>query len=174
MVRTVASAQPLLPLVRRIIDQETPAGVTTNVNTFAEIEQIQRREFRVALGGVSTAGLLALLLSAIGLYAVVAFSVTQRTGEIAVRIAIGGRIPQIVRKFIGDGLRLSLFGLVFGLSASLLGFRILITKVDIADVPLAPVTAIAAVGLLLVALAAVWIPARRAASVHPAAILRRE
>jgi predicted permease len=174
MVRTIASAQPLLPLVRRIIDQETPAGVTTNVNTFAEIEKIQRRELRVALGGVSTAGLLALIVSAIGLYAVVAFSVTQRTGEIAVRIAIGGRIPQIVRKFIGDGLRLSLFGLVFGLPASLLGFRILITNVDIADVPLAPVTAIAAVGLLLVALAAVWIPARRAASVHPAAILRRE
>jgi predicted permease len=174
MVRTIASAQPLLPLVRRIIDEETPAGVATNVSTFAEIEQIQRRELRVALGGVSTAGLLALLLSAIGLYAVVAFSVAQRTGEIAVRIAIGGRIHQIVRKFIGDGLRLSLFGLVFGLPASLLGFRILITNVDIPDVPLAPVTAMAAVGLLLVALAAVWIPARRAASVHPAAILRRE
>ena len=76
---------------------------------------MQRRTYRRTTGGVAAADLAALLLSAIGLYAVVAFSVGQRKGEIAVRMAVGARYGQIVRKFLGDGLRLSAYGLALGL-----------------------------------------------------------
>jgi ABC-type antimicrobial peptide transport system permease subunit len=119
---------------------------------------------------------MALLISAIGLYAVVAFSVGERTREIAVRLAVGARAQRIVQQFVSDGLRLSAIGLLLGLPVSLLGLRALLTAAgdDFGSVRLPPVTVMAALGVLLVATAAVWIPARRAASVDPAVTLRRE
>ena len=145
------------------------------VRTLAEIEDETIRQFRLVTGGVSAAGLMALLLSAIGLYAVVAFSVGQRTREIAVRIAVGARGREIVRRFVGDGLRLSALGIALGLPVSLAGLRVLLSAdADFPAVPLGPVTAVAALGVVLVAAAAAWIPARRAAAVDPAVTLRCE
>jgi ABC-type antimicrobial peptide transport system permease subunit len=106
----------------------------------------------------------ALLLSAIGLYAVIAFAVSQRTREIAVRMAIGARGPGIVGRFVVDGVRLGAFGLMLGLPASLAGLRAL-AAVD-SDFPLLPVLPVATI--------AAWLPARRAASVDPAVTLRAE
>ena len=120
------------------------------------------------------AGVTALLLSAIGLYAVVAFAVTQRTREIAVRMAVGGRSSSIVGNFVTDGLRLSAYGLAIGLPLSLLGLRALMMIPDAPRVELPHVTLVAALGILIVATLAAWIPARRAASVEPAEILRSE
>jgi ABC-type antimicrobial peptide transport system permease subunit len=117
----------------------------------------------------------ALFLSAIGLYAVVAFSVGQRTRDIAVRIAIGARGQQIVHRFVRDGLRLSAWGVALGLPASVIGLSVLISAVpDVPPVPLPAVATIAALGVVIVATAAAWIPARRAAAVDPAITLRSE
>jgi predicted permease len=172
VVRTAGAAEPLLPAIRSIVQEGAP-GTGPMVRTLADIEEEGRRSFRMFTFGISAAGLMALLLSAIGLYGVVAFSVTQRRGEIAVRIAVGARAPQIVKKFIGDGLRLSAIGLLIGLPVSLLGLRALLAADDsFRYVPLPSVTAIAALGVLIVASAAAWIPARRAASVDPAITLR--
>lgn len=173
LIRTAGPAAPLIPTVRAIVAVEVP-GQVVSILTLAEAEDEQLRQFRSLTAGVSTAGLLALLLSAIGLYAVVAFSVGQRTREIAIRIAIGGGRRQIVRRFLADGLRLSAFGMVIGLPLSLLGLHFVMAIPDIPRVALPSVTAIAASGVLLVAAAAVWIPARRAASVDPAITLRAE
>ena len=118
----------------------------------------------------------ALLLSAIGLYAVVAFSVGQRGREIAVRMAFGARGGQILRQFLTDGLRLSAIGLLLGLPIGLAALFVL-TSLDPTLWPavvLPSVAAIAALGVLLVAAAASWIPARRAAAVEPAVTLRGE
>jgi len=173
LLRTAGDALPLLPAIRRVV-QETAPGMAVQVSTVAQMEAVRMKYFRATSGGFTAAGLMALLLSAIGLYAVVAFSVGQRTGEIAVRIAVGARARQIAQRFVADGLRLSAYGLAFGLPASLLGLRFLLTlDDDIPQIGLAPVTAIAALGVVLVAVAAAWIPARRAAAVDPAITLRQ-
>ena len=123
----------------------------------------------------STAGFVVLLLSGLGLYAVIAFAVGQRTGEIAVRVAMGARARQIVRHFASDGFRLSTVGIVLGLPFSILGLHWLLSlSPGLPDVSPTLVTVIVAIGVLGVSSAASWIPARRAAEVDPAAILRRE
>jgi predicted permease len=172
LLRTASSAEPLLPTIRSVVQAEAP-GTSTRVRTLASIEEEGRRDFRMFTIGVSAAGLMALLLSAIGLYGVVAFSVSQRRGEIAVRIAVGARTRQIVQRFVADGLRLSALGLLIGLPVSLIGLRAMLAADDsFRYVPLPSVTAIAAFGVILVATAAAWIPARRAAAVDPAITLR--
>ena len=172
LLRTAQPALPLLGALRKVAQEEAP-GMIVTVNTLAAIESGQRKIYNMVTGGISAAGVAALLLSAIGLYAVVAFSVAQRIREIAIRVAVGGRASQIVRRFITDGLALSLFGLMIGLPISMLGLRILIATVpDIPRVPLLPVAAIAALGVFVVAMAAGWLPARRAAAVDPAITLR--
>lgn len=172
-VRTTGPAEPRLSALREAAREAAP-GLIIGTRTLATIEDEQRRTFRLVTSALTAAGAIALLLSAIGLYAVIAFSVNQRSGEIAVRMAFGARARQIVQRFVGDGLRLSAIGLAFGLPVSLLGLRLLATVPGIPHVPLPPVTVIAALGVLLVAGAAAWIPARRAASVDPSATLRRE
>jgi predicted permease len=174
LLRTAGDAERHLPAIHQVLHEMAP-GTRFRVETLASIEDEARRNFRLLAGGVSAAGLAALLLSAIGLYAVVAFSVSQRTSEIAVRIAVGARARQIAQRFVGDGLRLSALGLVMGLPVGLLAVRVLIASEDsIPDVSLPAITAITAVGVVLVAIAAAWIPARRAAAVDPATILRQE
>ena len=172
-VRTTGPAQLMLESMRTVVQDEM-RGAVASARTIQEIEQERAGHFRIVMGGLTTAGLMALLLSAIGLYAVIAFAVGQRTAEIAVRIAVGARVEQIVSKFVGDGLRLSLLGLVFGLPISLIGLRVLMTIPDVPQVRLPSVTVIAMLGVIIVATAAAWIPARRAASVDPAITLRRE
>jgi ABC-type antimicrobial peptide transport system permease subunit len=163
----------MLESMRNLVQDEM-RGAVASARTIQEIERERAGHFRIVMGGLTTAGLMALLVSAIGLYAVIAFAVGQRTAEIAVRIAVGARVEQIVSKFVGDGLRLSLLGLVFGLPISLIGLRALMTIPDVPQVRLPSVTAIAMLGVVIVATAAAWIPARRAASVDPAMTLRRE
>ena len=174
ILRAARPAEPLLLSLREVAQAEAP-GTAVRVRTVAQVEEVRRTYYRRITGGLSAAGGMALFLSAIGLYAVVAFSVGQRTREIAVRIAVGARARQIGRRFIADGLRLSAIGLVLGLPASLLGLRVLMgLDDDMPSVPLSSVTVVAALGVAVVATAAAWIPARRAASVDPAIALRSE
>jgi putative ABC transport system permease protein len=116
--------------------------------------------------------LLALLLAAIGLYAVIAYSVSQRTKEIGVRIAIGAATHDIRRLIVGEGMRPVALGLVVGLTVSLAVNRILqsqLVGVSLYD----PVTlATAPAVLILVALLACHIPAQWALQVDPAVALR--
>jgi ABC-type antimicrobial peptide transport system permease subunit len=118
-------------------------------------------------------GLLALLIAAIGLYAVVAFAVSQRLAEIAVRLAIGARAGQVVLRTMGDGLRLVLVGLVLGLPASLAGLALVTGTTNmLPPVSLWQVGSLAMLGIATIAALATWIPARRAARVDPANYLR--
>lgn len=177
LIRTAGGAQPLIPTIRRVVKDELPGMAITDIRTVAEIEAEERKTFQLATAALAGAGLLALFLSAIGLYAVVSFAVGQRTGEIAVRMVVGARPRQIMGKFVAHGLRLSVIGLLLGLPLSLLGLRILLAIPNFLHLPsvaLAPVTAMAALGVLSIATAATWIPARRAAGVDPAITLRRE
>jgi ABC-type antimicrobial peptide transport system permease subunit len=101
--------------------------------------------------------------------------VGRRTREIAVRMSVGAPGGRIVRRFVADGLRLAATGLALGLPASLLGLAALpALDSDIPALATGPVAAIAAVGVIATALVAAWLPARRAAAVDPAVVLRAE
>ena len=116
----------------------------------------------------------ALILAAVGLYGVVAFFVALRTQEIGVRIALGARRSDVVRLVLGQGARMAALGVVVGIGASLAITRLmssLLFGVSATD----PLT-FAGVALLvsLIALAASYIPARRAMRVDPVKALRYE
>lgn len=174
LARTEGPGVAVLGSLRQLAGAQTPTGMRSQVRTLAEINEEHERRFRIVTGSISAAGMMALLLSAIGLYAVVAFGVTQRTREIAVRMAVGGRSPTIIGSFVLDGLRLSALGLAIGLPLSLIGLRALMLIPDIPRVELPYVTLIAALGVTIVATLASWIPARRAATVQPAVALRSD
>jgi predicted permease len=174
LVRTAGDAAPLLPVVRAEVSAAA-SELLSDVQTIAEAQQAAERDRRVVTGWISAAGLTALLLSAIGLYAVVAFAVGRRTREIAVRMSVGAPGRRIVRRFVVEGLRLAAVGLALGLPVGLVGLGVLpALDSDLPALPVGPVATITAVAVLATALVAAWIPARRAATVDPAVVLRAE
>jgi putative ABC transport system permease protein len=130
------------------------------------------RRFSLVLVGSFAA--LALVLAAIGIYAVLAYSVVRRTHEIGVRMALGARGGDVVRLVLGQGLRVAAIGIVFGVAGALGLTRFLRTLLYEVQ-PTDPLT-FAAVLLLLVSIAAAasYLPVRRAMRVDPMVALRYE
>ena len=130
-----------------------------------------QRMAAVLLGGF---GLLALLLASLGIYGVFAYSVSRRTREIGVRMALGARIADVLKLVLREGLILSAAGLVVGGAATLATTRLLKSFLYETS-PTDPLTLIGIPLLLaLVALLACWFPARRASRVDPMVALRSE
>ena len=119
-------------------------------------------------------GLLALILAAVGIYGVIAYTTRQRTHEIAIRLALGAQRGNVFRLVLGQGLQLTLTGLAVGIAGSLALTRYL--KSELFGVTSTDLLTYAAVALLLclVALVACYIPARRATKVEPMEALRYE
>jgi ABC-type antimicrobial peptide transport system permease subunit len=122
----------------------------------------------------SAFGALGLLLAAVGLYAVTATIVAERTREIGLRRALGATTANVVARVVGGAMRPTLWGLAFGIAGALLATRLLAGLLfDLS--PLDPATYAAAAALLLgTALLAAWIPAHRAAHLDPLTALRDE
>jgi putative ABC transport system permease protein len=118
--------------------------------------------------------LLALILGAIGVYGVMAYAVTQRTQEFGIRMALGASSSDVLKQVFLEGGRLAVLGLALGLIAAL-GLTQLMSSLLFGVQPRDPATFIAAAAVLvLVALAACYIPARRATRVDPLVALRYE
>ena len=123
---------------------------------------------------LSLAGGMALLLGAIGLYGVIAYSVSQRTHEIGIRMALGGQREDILRLILGQGTKVALIGVAIGIAAAL-GLSRFLSSLLYGVKPTDPATFIATALLLsLVAFAASYIPARHATRVDPIVALRYE
>jgi putative ABC transport system permease protein len=131
-----------------------------------------RQQFSaILLGGFSLASL---LLAAIGIYGVLAYSVTRRTREIALRVALGAVPGSIVRMIVARGAQLAIVGTLAGLAAALV-LSGLMKSLLFGVGPRDPLTFLAApLVLLAVALLAAYVPARRAARVSPMEALRSE
>ena len=158
-------------------------GVVTGINPQVPVSQMQTLPgwiSQAVAGPRSTASLfsifaaLALLLGAVGIYGVISYFVAQRTREIGIRLALGARGREVLFMIVGQSARLALLGVGIGLACALLLTRLmssLLYAVAASD-PL--VYTVAAAVLLMVALAASWIPARRAMRIDPVVALRHE
>ena len=123
---------------------------------------------------VATFALVALVLSVVGIYGVMGYYVQQHIKEISIRMALGGSSADILRLVVGQGMRVVIIGVVCGMVAAFGATRLLsslLFGVSSAD-PLTFVTVSGA--LVIVALAACFMPARRAVGIQPATVLRNE
>jgi len=173
-IRTTGDTSNLVGAVRQIIREVDPDQPVSNVATMAEVlgeEAGQRRMGMIMLVGFAS---LALLLASLGIYGVLAYFVTQHTNEIGVRQALGATPRNILLLVLKKGMGLTLVGVVIGLVASFALTRLmssLLFGVTAAD----PLTfATVPLVLVMVALLACYIPARRATKVDPLVALRYE
>jgi putative ABC transport system permease protein len=117
---------------------------------------------------------IALLLGAIGLYGVMSYVVTLRTREVGLRLALGAQPHEVIRSVCRQGLGVASLGIGVGLAGSLMLTRFLASLLFEVSTTDPEVLAFSAIGLLLIASVATWLPARRAASIDPAIALRSE
>ncbi|HXD34186.1 MAG TPA: ABC transporter permease [Pyrinomonadaceae bacterium] len=173
-VRVGGDPLSLVPAVREVVRTADVNLPVTRVSTQIQQTRETLTEERTFAGLVSFFGGLALLLAAIGLYGVMAYSVTQRRHEMGIRMALGARAIDVLRLVIRNGASLALVGIVLGLAGAFAATRLmksLLFGVTATDVTTFVVVSIL---ILLVAVLACYIPARRAAKVDPMEALRYE
>jgi putative ABC transport system permease protein len=174
VVRTESDPAALAPAVRdaiREIDQTQPIYDMQPLDQLVA-KSLGQRRFTLTL--MVLFGVIALVLSAIGIYGVMAFAVTQRTQEIGIRMALGARAVDVLKMVVGSGMFLALIGVVVGLIGAFALTR-LMASLLFGVSPTDLVTfGLVTTGLLIVALLACYIPARRATKVDPLVALRYE
>lgn len=174
VVRTGKDPAALVPTLERVVRDLAPGAPLTGPATIDELaaRSLERPQSLSLL--VGALALIALLLSVIGIYAVMSYHVQQHLREISIRVALGGSRRDVLGLIVGQGMRVVAAGVAIGLVVALWSTRLiasLLFQVGAAD-PVAIATT--AVSLLLLALAACFVPAARAAAVEPAALLRQE
>jgi putative ABC transport system permease protein len=155
----------------REIDPKLPIGEMQPMTAFVE-KSIAPTRFAVVLIGVFAA--VAGILAAVGLYGVLATAVRQRTAEIGMRLVLGAPRRSILKLIVGEGLRLSLAGVVCGLIAAV-GLTGLLRSLLVSVTPTDPSTyAVITILFFVIVVTACWLPARRAARLEPSSALRVE
>jgi ABC-type antimicrobial peptide transport system permease subunit len=173
-VRTNGAPEALPGGLRKAVAEVAPALLIDNIMTTAEqVDQNLRRERIVAqvTGGL---GLLALALASFGLFGVMSYSVSRRTGELGVRFAIGATRAQVLRMILRESLLLAGGGLIVGIPAALATSRLL-SGLLFGVAPNDPTTILSATAVLaVVATLAGLVPAWHASRVDPLVALRQE
>ena len=174
VLRSTVDPESLAPALRQIVAEVDRTVPVADVRTMEHIvsESVTQPRFNLFLLGLF--GAIALLLSAAGIYGVTAYTVTQRTHEMGIRLALGAQVSDVLKLVLGQGMAVIGIGLVVGLAAALALMRLmrsLLFGVGEND----PLTfAAITVVLFLVALLACYVPARRATKVDPLIALRYE
>jgi putative ABC transport system permease protein len=173
VVRTQVPPQSLSKAIQDQLRQSTGLPVS-DVRSMDEIVALSVSRQKFNMWVMTVFGACALLLAAIGIYGLMAYSVEQRTQEIGIRLALGAQASQIRRMVVTQGMALALVGVALGLGAAFLLARLITTFLF--GVTAKDPLVFAGVPALLtaVALLAVWLPARRASHVDPLVALRYE
>ncbi len=172
IVATVPAGGAPLEMIRKTVTQRNTAARIYGVRPLAEWVDRSFWQVRWEASMLAVFGVLALILAAVGLYGVVACHVTGRTREIGIRVAVGAKPANVLFMILRQGLQLTLIGLAIGLAAAVVLTRAM-TRL-LFDVSATDLTAYASVTALwlIVAAAACYFPARRAAKVDPTVALR--
>lgn len=174
VVRTAGDDRALLDELRREVPLVDPLMAATQVQTIEEYMALPLFPARTTGWLLGVSGLLAVVMTTIGLFGVIAYVVSLRTHEIGVRMALGARRSDVLLMVMSQGLRLTLIGLAIGLCVALAAARALSPLLyGIGANDPATITAVVA-GLAVVALSACYLPACRAMRVDPATALRYE
>lgn len=174
VARTRNDPQDAMGDIRNVVRGLDPNMPVYDVRTMENHMGIALLPARLGGEVLGSFGLLGLLLAAVGVYGVMAYSVAQRTRELGIRVAVGADRGSVVRLVLGEGLRLAGVGIVLGLGAAA-GASQLIKGLLYNTPALDPVAFLAVPAILLsVAFLAVYIPARRAASVDPMKALKTD
>ncbi|HEY7182294.1 MAG TPA: FtsX-like permease family protein, partial [Blastocatellia bacterium] len=174
VVRTTIDPGALAGPARQVIHALDPDVPVHNVATMRQLVSTSTAQRRFTLLLIAAFAAVALLMAAIGLYGVMAYSVTQRRQEIGIRVALGAQRADVLRLVVGQGLRLVALGLALGLMTALALTRLM--KKLLFEISATDPATFAGVALLLAlaALLACYIPARRATKVDPMIALRCE
>jgi predicted permease len=174
LARTTVEPLGLAGPVRNQISALDPNQAVFNVRTMEQaLEQsVAAQRFSMIL--LAVFALLALILAAVGIYGVISYSVAQRTREVGIRMALGAKTIDVLNLVMRDGLKLVFVGIVVGLAGALLLTRLMTTLLFGVTATDAVTYVTVALGLVIVALFACCIPARRATKVDPLVALRFE
>ncbi|MEP7344030.1 MAG: ABC transporter permease [Gemmatimonadaceae bacterium] len=172
MVRTSGDPARFATTIRstvRALDPMLPVPVVTTLRLATSVVLLPQRVAAIVTGVL---GLLGLVLAAVGLYGIIAYSVSQRTREIGIRVALGARRADVVQLVVREGMRLVAIGMAIGLVLALTVTRVM-TKFLFNVSPVDAITFVGGAALLTgVAFAASYLPARRAAATDPMSALR--
>jgi putative ABC transport system permease protein len=174
MLRTGGDPNQLGPGLRQAvwsIDADQPVG---SVISFPELLSKEASGDFIMSSLMATFGLLALILSGVGIYGLVAFTVAQRSQEIGIRVALGAEKRSIFSLVLGDGMKLALLGLALGMSCAFPLPRLFASLIQDFRVSGGWVFLVVPVLIVSVSLLACYVPARRAARVDPIVALRYE
>jgi putative ABC transport system permease protein len=174
LVRTTSDPAPLLSAVKEKIRAVNPTQTFASIATLEQWldRSLSARRFNLFLLGSFAA--LALVLAGVGLYGLISFATAQRTHEIGIRMALGAEARDVLKLVIGQGMMLALLGIVAGLALAW-GLTRLLQNLLFGVTATDPLTFVGVASLLMVvALVACWIPARRATKVDPMIALQQE
>jgi putative ABC transport system permease protein len=174
VVRSATPAASLLPSVRRAVDAIDPKLALAQARTLQNILDRASAQMAFTMALIAIAAAVALLLGMIGIYGVMSYIVSLRTGEIGVRLALGASPDSIAALIVRQGGFVALAGVALGLAAALAGSRFIESLLYGISARDPGVFATTTVALLAVALVACWLPARRAARLSPLDALRTE
>ncbi|MGH9695200.1 MAG: FtsX-like permease family protein, partial [Bryobacteraceae bacterium] len=173
-VKTAAAEAGIVKAIReavRSVDKDLPISDVRTQTEQIDATISNERAFAALSAGL---GLLALILAAVGIYGVIAYSVARRTGEIGIRMALGAQRGQVLRMILLESLLLTIAGVAIGIVAAA-GLTRYVAAMLYGLKPYDPITIAGVVLVMLaVALFAAWWPARRASHLDPMAALRHE
>jgi ABC-type antimicrobial peptide transport system permease subunit len=174
LIRSNLSSADLASSLRSLVAEINPSAPVTRVRTLESVVVSSTAAPRALTLLLSTFGVLALLVGAIGVYSLISYTVSWRTREIGLRLALGANRIQIARLVLGQSLALAVAGSVLGIAGAV-GATRLMSRFLFETSPLDPLTySLVPVLFCVLALLAAWAPARRAACVDPMIALRNE
>ncbi len=173
IVHTAAPAGPLVPVLERELRALDPSLVFFDAGTLRGLSDVRLFPVRAGAWFIGAFGALALVIAAVGLYGVIAYSVSRRVREIGIRKALGARPATLVRMVLREGMLRVAIGSVLGAALAVVAARVLSSALFVGPLDIASFAAAFGV-LAVVALLANGVPARRAARVDPMETLRTE